>query len=156
MFSDELSDGVVTIRPATTRDAPLLVEGRDEEFHRFLGDGDPEPRPVACIVVADQVVGWVDYDHDRPWLEDDEINVGYNVFADVRGKGYATRAVRLLMCHVATDTEWRVATLLIHPDNARSLALARRAGFERVEDLDGIPYWKQRVSSFIDDSPVEH
>jgi RimJ/RimL family protein N-acetyltransferase len=124
----------------------VLIEGRDEEFHRFLGDGDPEPRPVACIVVDDVVVGWVDYDHERPWLEADEVNVGYNVFEPFRGNGYATRAVLLLMRHLAIDTEWQVATLLIDPDNARSLALAHRAGFERADDLDGNPYWKLRVS----------
>jgi RimJ/RimL family protein N-acetyltransferase len=134
----------------------VLVAGRDAEFHRFLGDGDAQPHPVACIVVDGQVVGWVDYDHDRPWLEDDEINVGYNVFALFRGKGYATRAVKLLMRHLATDTEWQVATLLIHPDNARSLALARRLGFQRVEDLDGNRFWKQRVSFFVDDSSPSH
>jgi len=156
MLSNEWSDGLVTIRPSTASDARLLIGGRDEEFHRFLGAGDLEPRPIACIVVDDRVAGWVDYDHDRPWLEDDEINVGYNVFADFRGNGYATRAVRLLMRHVAMETEWRIATLLIHPDNARSLALARRVGFERVEDLDGIPYWKQQVSFFIGDDSIQH
>jgi RimJ/RimL family protein N-acetyltransferase len=145
-----LSDGVVSIRPSTPDDVAVLVEGRDGEFHRFLGDGEPEPRPVACIVLDGVVVGWVDFDHDRPWLEADEVNVGYNVFGPFRGNGYATRAVRLLMRHLAIDTEWQVATLLIDPANARSLALARRVGFERVGDLDGNPYWKQRVSAFVE------
>ncbi|MEY2448563.1 MAG: hypothetical protein QOH79_2039 [Acidimicrobiaceae bacterium] len=147
------SDGIISIRPSTSTDVAALIDGRDEEFHRFLGEGDPEPHPVACIVVDDVVVGWVDYDHDRPWLEPDEVNVGYNLFRAFRGKGYATRAVRLLMLHLATDTDWRVATLLIHPDNARSLALARRAGFEPAGDLDGSPYWKQRVAAFVDEPP---
>lgn len=93
------------------------------------------------------MVGWVDYDHDRSWLEPGEVNVGYNVFAPFRGNGYATRAVRLLMQHLATDTEWRVATLLIHPENDRSLALARRAGFEPCGDIDGERYWKQPVAA---------
>lgn len=141
------SDDVVCIRPSTPKDVTVLIDGRDEEFHRFLGDGDADPRPVACIVVDGVVVGWVDYDHDRAWLEDDEVNVGYNVFPSFRGNGYATRAVRLLLRHLAADTEWQVATLLIHPDNERSLALARRAGFEPAGDLDGNPYWKQRMSA---------
>ena len=141
----ELSDGIVTIRPSTLDDVPTLVSGRDDVFHRFMGEGDPQPRPTACIVVDAETVGWVDFDHDRPWLEPDEVNVGYNVFPQFRGNGYATRAVRLLMRHLALDTAWQVATLLIHPENGRSLALARRAGFELVGDLDGNPYWKQSL-----------
>jgi hypothetical protein len=68
-----LTDGGVSIRPSWIDDVPTLIAGRDAEFERFLGPGSPDPRPVACIVVADQqvdaVVGWIDYDHDRYWLE---------------------------------------------------------------------------------------
>jgi RimJ/RimL family protein N-acetyltransferase len=138
----ELSDGLVSIRPMTGDDVPSLVAGRDEVARRFLGDGDPEPRPIACIVVDGQVVGWVDYDHDRDWLADDELNLGYMLFPEHRGEGYASRAVRLLLRHLAEDTPWQVATLLIHPENAASLALARRLGFRQVGALDGNPYWK--------------
>ena len=149
MLGREFSDGVVTIRPATPADESALIAGRDAEFHRFLGAGAAHPRPIACVMKGEEVGGWVDYDHDRSWLGADEVNIGYNVFEPFRGKGYATRAVKLLMQHLATDTEWRVATLLIDPDNERSLALAARAGFERVRDLDGNPYWKQNVAHFV-------
>lgn len=147
----DLCDGPVTIRPSTAEDAETLVAGRDDVFARFLGEGDPQPRPTACVVVDGLVVGWVDYDRDRVWLEPDEVNIGYNVFAEFRGNGYASRAVRLLMRHLAVDTEWRTATLLIDPANERSLALAERTGFTRVGDLDGNPYWKQPVAAFGDD-----
>ena len=145
-----LFDGAVTIRPSSADDIAALVAGRDDVFHRFLGEGSPDPRPTACVVVDDVVVGWVDYDRDRTWLEPDEVNVGYNVFAPYRGNGYATRAVQLLLRHLAVDTEWRTATLLIDPANDRSLALAARAGFARCGDLDGNPYWKQPVAPFGD------
>lgn len=145
-----ITDGVVTIRPATPADVPALVAGRDEVSRRFLGEGDPEPRPMACIVLGPEgdgpVIGWVDHDHDRPWLADDEVNLGYQVFPDHRGRGCATRAVRLLVRHLAEDTDWKVATLLIDATNERSLALAERAGFGRVDDLDGHPYWKLAVA----------
>lgn len=140
-----LSDGVVTIRPMVAQDVATLIDGRDEEFHRFLGEGSAEPAPAACVIVDGEVVGWVDYDHDRSWLGPTELNLGYNVFAPHRGKGYATRAVLLLMQHLERDTGWEVATLLIDPLNDRSLALAARAGFTRVDDLDGNPYWKKPI-----------
>lgn len=145
MLEQPMSDGVVTIRPATDDDVAVLVAGRDAEFFTFLGEGSAEPAPTACIVVNGDVIGWVDFDHDRSWLEQDEVNLGYNVFGPHRRQGHATRAVLLLMEHLRQHTDWRVATLLIHPDNARSLAVARRAGFVRVGDLDGNPYWKKQI-----------
>lgn len=143
-----LSDGAVLLRPFTSEDEDVLLGGRDEESLRFLGTGDLHPSPAAYVVVNGSVVGWVDYDVERPWLEAGEVNLGYNLFAPFRGNGYASRAVKLLMKHLATDTAWDVATLLIHPDNTRSLALARRLAFTLVGDLDGNPYWKQPVNAF--------
>ncbi len=143
----EISDDIVCIRPSAPSDIPTLLGGRDAEFHRFLGDGSSEPSPSACIVVNGEVVGWADYDHDRAWLAADEVNLGDNVFPGDRGNGYATRAVRMLMHHLAVNTRWLVASLLIHPDNERSLALAQRLSFEPQEDLDGSRYWKRAASA---------
>lgn len=142
-----LTDGVVLIRPQLPPDAALIVEGRDEEFHRFLGEGDPSPSPAACIVVDEQVVGWVDYDVDQAWLQPGEVNVGYSLFPSHRGRGYASRAVSLLLQHLAVETEYGTATLLIHPDNERSLALARRLGFTPCGDIEGNRYWKRAVDA---------
>lgn len=139
------TDGVVTIRPAEPGDAALLVAGRDEVSRRWLGEGTPEPDPTGCIVVDGEVVGWVDYDVDRTWLLPGEVNLGYNVFAPNRGKGYASRAVQLLMHHLAIGTDHRTATLLIAPGNERSLALAARTRFVPSGDLDGNPYFKRPV-----------
>ena len=85
-----ITDGVVTIRRPLDGDRQRLIAGRDEEFHRFLGDGSDEPSPTGCIVVDDDVVGWVDFDVDRSWLEPGEVNLGYNVFAEHRGNGLGT------------------------------------------------------------------
>jgi RimJ/RimL family protein N-acetyltransferase len=140
-----ITDGVVLIRQFQPGDSVALIAGRDAEFHRFLGDGAPDPRPTACITVGDQLVGWVDYDVERDWLQPGVVNLGYNVFEACRGNGYAARAVQLLMHHLALSTDHRIATLLIDPHNSRSLALAKRTGFIRHGDLDGNAYFKRPV-----------
>ncbi len=40
------------------------------EWARWLGPGDPEPHPTACIVVADEIVGWIDADPERTFAVD--------------------------------------------------------------------------------------
>jgi RimJ/RimL family protein N-acetyltransferase len=125
-----ITDGVVDLQPPGPGDAQLLIAGRDEAFYRWLGPGTEEPLPAWCIHVGRRIVGWVDYDHDpeHDWLERGEVNVGYHVFAPDRGRGYATRALRLLLHHLAVHTDRTVASLLIDPANERSLALAARIG----------------------------
>jgi RimJ/RimL family protein N-acetyltransferase len=141
----DLTDGVVSLRPPRPGDAQALVEGRDDEFFRWLGPGTEAPRPVACIWVGDELVGWVDYDVERDWLGQGEVNVGYYLFPAARGKGYASRAVELLLVHLDRDTEHEVATLLIHRDNVRSLSLARRLGFEAKGEVEGDAFFARTV-----------
>ncbi|MGH9123517.1 MAG: GNAT family N-acetyltransferase [Acidimicrobiales bacterium] len=140
-----VTDGIVRIRPPGPGDAERLVRGRDDESYRWFGPGTDEPAPLGCIEVGAEVVGWVDYELDRPWLCPGEVNVGYALFPGHRRRGYATRAVQLLMHHLATNCEYDAASLLIHPDNTRSLELAARAGFQTVADLDGQAYFKRPV-----------
>jgi L-amino acid N-acyltransferase YncA len=142
-----LSDGVVTIRPPEERDAARLIAGRDEEWHRWLAPGSDDPRPTACIVVASEVIGWVDYDTEREWLQAGEVNVGYNVFASHRGKGYASRAVELLIRYLDESTNFRTATVLIDPDNGASLAVAVHARFVPSGQIGGRRYFKRIVRS---------
>jgi len=124
-------DGVVALRAATPADAPTLIAGRDDTSRRYLGPGSEDPRPTAIITVHWHTVGWVDYDVERSWLRPGEVNVGYNVFPEHRGRGYASRSVQLLMHHLAVRTDVTSATLLIDADNERSLALARRLRFHQ-------------------------
>ena len=141
------TDGVVTLRPSTPGDAPLIVAGRDAAFRRFIGEGSAVPTPEFCIVVDGSVVGWVDHDRDddRWWLAPEEVNIGYHVFPAHRGRGYAARAVRLMLAHLIDDTDCGVATLLIDPDNVPSLAVAERSGFARAADVGGRTLWKRRL-----------
>jgi RimJ/RimL family protein N-acetyltransferase len=139
------TDGVVTLKAPRAGDSRLLVEGRDDEFFKWIGPGADVPAPVACVWVEGQLVGWVDYDLDHEWLRPGQVNVGYYLFPSARRKGYASRAVELLLLHLRRDTEHEVATLRIHPENARSLALARRLGFTDAGTAAGDRFFTRDV-----------
>ena len=141
------TDGVVTIRPPGRGDRAVLIAGRDDEFRRWLGAGSPDPRPTACIVVDDEVVGWVDYDTEQPWLEAGAVNVGRDAFPEARGKGYASRAVQLLLEHLAAHTTITTAHLLIDPANLRSVAVATRAAFVPAGEIDGQRLFTRKVAA---------
>jgi RimJ/RimL family protein N-acetyltransferase len=126
---DARSDGVVTIREPTARDRAAFLAGRDAQWELWLGPGSDDPRPTASIVVDGTVVGWVDYDDDGEWLAPGEVNLGYNVFAPYRRRGYASRAVELLIGYLGECTEVQTATLSIDPDNTASLRVAARTNF---------------------------
>lgn len=121
-------DDLIALQRPQSGDAERLVAGRDDEWRRWLGPGSDTPKPTGCIFVGDTLVGWVDYDTDQTWLQHGEVNVGYSVFAAYRGRGYATRAVHLLLDYLARTTEHHTATLLINADNVRSLGVAARLG----------------------------
>ena len=139
------TDGVVTLRPPAPGDADRIVAERDEEAFRWFGPGGGNPAPVACIWVGGELVGWVDWDRDddHDWLRPHDVNVGYCLFPSYRGQGYASRAVELLLRHLARETGYHAATLLIHPENTPSLALARRLGFEQRGEVNGEPFFRR-------------
>ncbi len=139
------SDGVITLRRSEAGDAALLIAGRDDEWRRWLGPGSDDPTPTACIVVDGEVVGWVDHDTDREWLEAGEVNIGYNVFAGHRRRGHASRAVELLIGYLERTTPYCTATLLINPGNVGSLAVAAKLGFEAHGVIEGSHYFKRPI-----------
>jgi RimJ/RimL family protein N-acetyltransferase len=142
------TDGVVTLQPPSDGDAQLLVAGRDEEFFKWLGPGTETPSPVACIWVGDELVGWVDYDLEHDWLQPGEVNIGYYLFPEARGRGYASRAVELLLGHLRSTTH-TVATLVIRPENTRSLRLAHRLGFVQEAELEQGLFFARDVEGSI-------
>lgn len=97
----------------------------------------PSRTRARVIVVGEEIVGWIDYDAESAWREESAVNIGYALFAGARGKGYATRAMALLLGELAAHTDFEAATVLIDPQNVRSLAVARRSGFVERGEIDG-------------------
>jgi RimJ/RimL family protein N-acetyltransferase len=145
-----LSDGVVTLRRWEIDDVPALVEAidGDPEITSFLElipqpYGEAEARawieaaaamwhdqtgsPFA-LLVADEVTGgaginWIDRD-------DGVGDVGYWLRREARGRGYTTRAVRLL-ARWAFDLGCERLQIRADTQNAASWRVAERAGFRR-------------------------
>ena len=148
VFRRIASDGLVALRPPETGDTALLIAGRDDEWQRWLGPVSSEPTPTACIIVNDEVIGWVDYDTDRAWLDAGEVNIGYNVFADHRRRGYASRAIKLFIGYLGRTTQYRTVTLLINVENVASLAVAARLGCQAHGEIEGSRYFKLPIDRF--------
>jgi RimJ/RimL family protein N-acetyltransferase len=145
-----ISDGTVSLRVWATTDAPSMRRVfLDPEMYRWT-DADPDETEAdfagaiergwghreagtrLCLAITDAqgVVGAI----DLMMGEFERGELGYALGAWARGKGYATRAVRLL-------SDWSFAhagvlrlELPIPVDHARSRAVAERAGY-RYEGL---------------------
>jgi RimJ/RimL family protein N-acetyltransferase len=76
-----------------------------------------------------------------------EVNVGYYLFPGARRKGYAARAVELLLLHLRDHTEHTTAALVIHRENVLSLRLAQRLGFVQRGELDRGLFFVREVGS---------
>jgi [ribosomal protein S5]-alanine N-acetyltransferase len=94
----------------------------------------------AVVVDPEGVVGHAGF-HGPPDA-DGAVEVGYTVLPHLRGRGYATEALRALVADAAAVPGVRVVRASVSPDNAASLAVVRRVGFvhvgEQVDEEDGL------------------
>ena len=87
---------------------------------------------VLAIVDAgtDALLGWCEI--RRPESDDPERGeIGYELVAEARGRGAATRGVGLLVGWAFRELGMRRIQALVHPGNAASAAVLERLGFER-------------------------
>ncbi|MGH1463783.1 MAG: GNAT family N-acetyltransferase [Cognatishimia sp.] len=74
---------------------------------------------------SDQIIGLV-----GPWCPADwpESEIGWLIFGDAEGKGFAFEAAQAALRHAFQDLGWTTAVSYIAAENTRSIALAERLG----------------------------
>lgn len=120
----------VPIPPGWPREAERNLRLRLEQLRR-----DPALQPwlLRALVLRGperQLVGRINF-HGAP-DEQGVAEVGYTVLPDHRGRGYATEATRALCNWALREHGVRRFRASIAPDNAPSLAVARRLGFRQT------------------------
>jgi RimJ/RimL family protein N-acetyltransferase len=142
-----LTDGVVALRPWRDDDVPWIVDAvQDPEIPRFTGvppgqtaDGvrrwlarvEPEREAALAIVEAASgaLLGSIGLRRtaDDPWIAE----AGYWVAREARGRGVATRALRLLADWALPALDLARLQLTTHEENVASQRVAEAAGFRR-------------------------
>jgi RimJ/RimL family protein N-acetyltransferase/predicted nucleotidyltransferase len=145
------------LRPLGRGDFEQLVAlHREPAVVEFLGAVTPEN-------VAERVVlyerAWQERGHDlmaiiersngrflgraglKYWPQFGETEVGWALFADAQGHGYATEAARGLLRWGFATFPFPYITAMIRPDNSRSLGVAGRLGMEVIREdvMFGVP-----------------
>mgnify|MGYP002633195324 CR=1 FL=1 len=81
---------------------------------------------ILCLKGTDHPLGACGPWHPADWPERE---IGWSLWsAEAEGRGYALEAAAAARAHAFGTLGWDTAVSYIHPDNARSIALARRLG----------------------------
>ncbi len=136
-----LEDGGVALRPLTEDDVPAIVEAcRDPLIprHTRTPEGLTEEQAREFVAGAKNSFAIVDARTDEllgvvgfSVLEDSRGNFGYWVKKEARGRGVASRALRLLTRWAAEEHRLERLQLIVEPENAASIRVAENAGFSR-------------------------
>lgn len=151
-MANDLSDGVIFLRPLQLHDAADHLAGEDAEIARWLSGGrstlaDVQRYIAACLEnwrtngplrafgifdsVTGNLIGSIEANLAyRSVLG--QVNVTYGVFAGWRGKGIARRALELMARYLKTETDVCQMVVRIAPGNEASVKVAERSGFEFV------------------------
>jgi [ribosomal protein S5]-alanine N-acetyltransferase len=141
-----LSDGVVTLRPPDERDLAAIDLGiHDPDVVRWFGQPDSSAMDVLMLnrrrwadgsptfSVCEQDGTCVGHVWVNVRTEDATTgSVGYWLLPTARGRGVATRSVRLISQRAVRDLGITRLRLFTEPANERSQRVAERSGFRRI------------------------
>jgi len=153
-----LSDGVITLRAKGRDDVDTLVAiCQDPEISRWTRVPSPYTREDAEGWIAaseldrqvERAIDWLVEDVEGEVVAsiavqdiraDEGIGeIGYWVAAPARGRGIATRAVRLATEWALRDLGLETLELMTHQDNVASQGVARAAGFTETGETNVPP-----------------
>lgn len=144
-----LTDGTIALAPLGPGDFAAHLAGQDEELVRWLGGVRFTPEQLRvylerCALWWNRggpfhnfgirlgpdrtLTGTVDVQVGLSCLAPGQTNLAYGLYPGWRGRGLATRAV-VLACEYARRLGCAEAVIRCEPANARSAAVAVRAGF---------------------------
>ena len=138
-----LEDGDVVLRPFVDEDVPAIVAAcQDPEIPRWTSVPTPytEADARAFLMGAPSVHTFAVVDRDTgallgsvgfQVLDHSRATFGYWVAREARGRGVATRALRLLVRHAAHEHGLARLQLIVEPENVASIRVAENAGFQR-------------------------
>jgi RimJ/RimL family protein N-acetyltransferase/8-oxo-dGTP pyrophosphatase MutT (NUDIX family) len=147
-----LTDGTVTLRPWRDEDVEVAIAGHDELIAHWFGrDAVPPSYDAHRRALERWRAGWEDRSIVGFVIESDDEVVGscevrsigegtgalsWTLYAGHRGRGHASRAVRVLADWAMTPTGQGGLGLgrveaRVEPDNAASLRVATRSGLRR-------------------------
>jgi RimJ/RimL family protein N-acetyltransferase len=135
-----LEDGDIVLRPLAEEDVPAMVAAcQDPEIPRWTRVPTPyteaEAREflrratgVSAVLAAgtDEFLGTIGW-----WWVADNVQLGYWIKREARGRGVATRALRLVSAWAFEELGACRLQLLAEPANLASQRVAEKAGFER-------------------------
>ncbi len=114
-----MTDGLIILRRPRASDAGPLSAARGSVS--------------GAVTMAEQLAGWVSYAGNGQPSGPREAAIGVGILSSHCGQGVGTRALQLLMHHLAVRTSYRTAALAIDPGDEALLAVAARTGFARTD-----------------------
>jgi RimJ/RimL family protein N-acetyltransferase len=147
----ELTDGVVLLRLPRPADAADHLAGEDDEIAKWLSGGRSTIATVQSYIrsceenwqgdgprrafgifdcATSRLIGSIEANLAFPLLEPTQANVSYGVFPAWRGNGTALRALRLMGAYLKSVSGMRQMVLRISCENAASLRVAEKSGFQ--------------------------